>query len=759
MRNASSLASSLSSSKHVTESDLRSFEQRLKPFFEEKARKDRTLKIPKSAYTPSQGDLFMIARYWNRLSTAFKTLYERSLDIPSDMKMYISPGGNFEIYYATSGYDSVDAADAYGYSRANWRSRTSGPNGTPDYIDDVAWAFDSAWSMEVDGFQFVKPLPYIDDSRTSNRFKVIVRNMDSLTGDTGFYGLTTPAGTTNNAAIGLRCYIEIRNEWSYFDQPDYAHHPELAVHVTAVHEFFHAIQYAMIRQESGWNSDYKIDDFPLSWLEGTAGLMENIGFDSVNDYVQYSDVFFDNPAKAILNNDDPYTYTTVLLAMFLYERLEENPSIEFVRRMFFNNYDKYLDFLSNLDSTSKTFNRPWADIFGDFFTRSYYTGDRARPEYFIHDARLFGQWPVDNDTLDLAYSINKAVPPFGMGTYFLTQQKYPFADGTVHFIGDSATSAGTSPFWSVHCVLRPSGKGADSLFVLPVSSSGRAASTTADWSRFEDAVLIVSNARGDKSRSASLVFEHCPVTIHAGDSVTFDGKVPMGLSSASSLSIAVKGYADLSCSLSMSPGVMTSVMITRATSSNLTPVASSCAVSFPKTWSESSTMTATIADDSSTFGLLQSKYQITSSALAVYYWNNSRNDWEKTVNTQVVGNRYVWQFPLKTPALYGIFAKVSGTEDTMTDYPIYAFPNPVRRKNSGRLTICGKSLMQLLVYSVNGTLTYQWETATPIDSIKWDMTNSAGRPVAPGMYFATIGYKDTVTKGLKKKRQKVIIAP
>ena len=69
------------------------------------------------------------------------------------MTMYQSQRGIFEIYYATSGDDSVESADVYGYGAGTWREAT-GPNGVPDYIDEVAWAFDSAWSMEIDQFQF-----------------------------------------------------------------------------------------------------------------------------------------------------------------------------------------------------------------------------------------------------------------------------------------------------------------------------------------------------------------------------------------------------------------------------------------------------------------------------------------------------------------------------------------------------------------------------------------------------------------------------
>jgi hypothetical protein len=99
-----------------------------------------------------------------------------------------------------------------------------------------------------------------------------------------------------------------------------------------------------------------LDDFPVSWLEGTAALMENIGFDSVNDYIQYVNFFSENPFSTILNDDLTFVYTTVLLAMYLYERIQNAPTIGFIKETFFNNYAKPVGFLANLDSTSKSFN-------------------------------------------------------------------------------------------------------------------------------------------------------------------------------------------------------------------------------------------------------------------------------------------------------------------------------------------------------------------------------------------------------------------
>jgi hypothetical protein len=197
-----SAASTLSAGRFaaaVSSRHIASFERLMMPYFD--AKSTGTLHSPdsKNIPRPSQGDLFMIARLWNRLSPRFKQVYLRSLSIPKGMRSYLSPGGNFEILFATAGVDSVDTTDRYGFSAEDWRKKTSGSNGVPDYVDEVAWGFDSAWSMEIDRFGFVHPLPFKESGHSSNAVKVIVRELDSTCsqGDyfcTGYYGVTTPCG-------------------------------------------------------------------------------------------------------------------------------------------------------------------------------------------------------------------------------------------------------------------------------------------------------------------------------------------------------------------------------------------------------------------------------------------------------------------------------------------------------------------------------------------------------------------------------------
>jgi hypothetical protein len=747
---------------NVDARQLRSFENRLTPFFEIKAKKNRSPSDYKKVYTPSQGDLFLIARHWSRLSNSFKMLYTRAAQIPDFMKYYISPGGHFEIYYATSGMDStnkidtVNSADSYGFGPLNWRERSNSPNGVPDYIDEVAWAFDSTWSMEIDGFGFVKPLPYVPPGHTSDRFKVITIDMDYHETLDGYYGITNPIPDPAGIPVGLRSYIELRNQWVGWDDPDYGLYPERGVRVTAAHEFFHAIQYAMVRQESGSDSTYKLDDFPLCWLEGSAALMENIAFDYIDDYVQYSEFFFDDPTTTILNSRDPYTYTTVLLAMFLYERLEAQPSISFIKKLFFNNYNKYIDFFANLDSTSKSFSRIWPDILGDFFTQSYYTGKRTRPDYFINDAQLFKEWTFPADSLDPGYSINKEVSIHGMRVFSLTKNKTPFNDGFLSVIGDSALPA--APFWSVHGILQSGGENKDSVFSWPVSSSGTGTTGMTNWSRFGGALVVVSNAQEDKAHHASLVFEPCPITIAAMDSAMIVGAPVKPLSSSSSVSVNVKARSDLACSLSIGSASPSKLQTAKATQEGLFPIGVFYSIGFPLSWPTKAGIRLTIIENSDACISLENQYGVSSAAFAIFQWDENSDEWTKSGTVAASATTYQWNANLNKPGMYGVFGKAPQL-DSLNRPVIAAYPNPVRKGSAILFRSEGKVLMQLLVYSMNGALLYRRDAINPVDTLSWDLTNTSGKSIVPGMYHALVGYKDTVTKGMKRKKQKVLIIP
>lgn len=180
---------------------------------------------------------------------------------------------HFKIHYTTDPGDTnaVNSWDGDG-------------NGTPDYIDLMLAAFEHSYSILTDTLNFAPPpgdslagTEYGEDSK----YDIYVVKIPNP----GTYGVTHPEFKVNdnpkstpaetNAATS---YIRMRNEYT-----DFSVGTEGAIHVTAAHEFFHAVQGG-------------IDVYEKAWLkESTAAWMEDRVYPAVDDNYGYLDDFFLKP--------------------------------------------------------------------------------------------------------------------------------------------------------------------------------------------------------------------------------------------------------------------------------------------------------------------------------------------------------------------------------------------------------------------------------------------------------------------------------
>lgn len=126
------------------------------------------------------------------------------------------------------------------------------------------------YSVETGTLGFRKPR---SDAATSNgsftnydsRFDVFLSDI----GAGGYYGYCAP---DSGVSATSSAYCVLDND---FARSEFHTTPSRARDVTAAHEFFHAIQYA-----------YRIGE-PYWFSEGTAVWMEDIVYNSINDYLQY----------------------------------------------------------------------------------------------------------------------------------------------------------------------------------------------------------------------------------------------------------------------------------------------------------------------------------------------------------------------------------------------------------------------------------------------------------------------------------------
>jgi hypothetical protein len=480
---------------HCTQS-VQALQQRLRPFFERRCHGRPNGMVEETA-PPTQGDLFALAGMWKALSPEFQALYLKSLEIPQDMVMHLSPGFGIEIYYATSGSNAVDPADEYGFEGNNWQNKTGGANAVPDYIDEVAWAMDSAWAMEIERFGFPQPIGYKDPRHMSDRYKIVIQNPGE-----GFYGMTYFSPQQSGSGIGFASHIEIRHNWIGWNSGgfDYETHPEKAVRVTCVHEFQHAIQYAMVHNVV---DDVWLDDFPVSWVEATAVLMEELGFDYVNDYLQYNTYFY-NPRLSMLDKvyDGLSEYKNSILAMYLYRHAGEAGDIGFIKQVFTANEEKRVPFHDNLQKVSNSFGYNWVNLLNAFHTGSFFTGNRADTAVFISDAAILDMWTYGPDDFDSCGTVQKEVLPYAMNTFVLVRNSSH--GDTIGLAIEGAMPAG-SGLWDASCVLLENAGGKGEPPVPAVfSSPGQGIVYIDGWNGYEEAMLVVTNGDPDRARTAAV---------------------------------------------------------------------------------------------------------------------------------------------------------------------------------------------------------------------------------------------------------------
>jgi len=233
--------------------------------------------LPLKCGTPAFIDFY---KHRRELSPATVSNIESEINPPriQSAQTFTSPSGRFLIHYETSGNDAVPSKD-------------SNNNGTPDYVEEVAAAADSAFRYEVKDLGYPDPIP------SGKRYNVEITNLQKIYGQT-----YTINGTT---------HIQIENDFSEGFPPntDPEGNQIGDIKVTMAHEFKHAINYG-INHWSGETTD---------WGEMDATLEEELVYDNVNDYYNYlktSESIFNSPETSFY----PGSYYHVTWAIFFEEK-------------------------------------------------------------------------------------------------------------------------------------------------------------------------------------------------------------------------------------------------------------------------------------------------------------------------------------------------------------------------------------------------------------------------------------------------------
>lgn len=207
---------------------------------------------------------------WERLPRSAKEAFAFLQQRPVLRESILSSKGHFKIHYNTTGIDAVDPTDA-------------DANGTPDYVDEAARAFEAARHLQIDQMGYDPP-----PSDGDGVYDIYIKNLASK----GAYGFTYPIAYPETIPETITpSYIQIDNN---FTDAIYRTRGLDGLRVTAAHEFFHAVQFA-----------YYADYGAAWWQELTATWMEDVAYPAIDDFYQYMrcsrsySCFYDTPELSL----------------------------------------------------------------------------------------------------------------------------------------------------------------------------------------------------------------------------------------------------------------------------------------------------------------------------------------------------------------------------------------------------------------------------------------------------------------------------
>ena len=303
--------------------------------------------------TPLLGQL---VANWPRLSKPTRETFAVVFARPSTQHLVISPGGHFMIHYDTFGSHAVASTDG-------------DRNGLPDYVDEVARTFDTIWDLQVNEMGHRTPI-----SDGDSYYDVYIRNLAPQS----LYGGAWPETFTGHVTSS---YMQVDNNYT---DSIYQTRGLDGLHVTAAHEFYHAVQFA-----------YYVDFNELWWHELTAVWMEDVVYDDLNDYYQYLPSFFSFPTASLDRFTDAYDLHPFGAAVYAHhiEHLHGAKAIrntwEVLRERDPSSYG-----LDDVDAGMPP--GGFAGVMPRFAVWNYLTGSRVGPKYYA-EAEAYP--PVKTETV------------------------------------------------------------------------------------------------------------------------------------------------------------------------------------------------------------------------------------------------------------------------------------------------------------------------------------------------------------------------
>ncbi|MCH8300117.1 MAG: hypothetical protein IIC39_06200, partial [Candidatus Marinimicrobia bacterium] len=349
-------------SEHEYAADLRSLYQRLRA----------------GEYQPEQDEMaikcmFPVrAEMMSRLSPLEKATFIPQDPRPVTQASYKTESGNFIIHYDTTGGHAVELNYTLGKT-------------VPDWIYETGRAYEWARYLLIDSLGYREP-PV--DSVESPEYDVYIQELSGK----GIYGETVfdlIEDTTQSS------WIESDND---FAENIYFSNGLDGMKVTAVHEYFHAVQLAY---------NFRFSD--IWFFELASTWFEDVGYDDVNDYIQYIESYYRISGQSLFLSNG---YQAAIFGKFL----EENYDISIMRSIW--NFIVDNSAVASIDKALKVDVEKSDGIkaaFGKFALWTWFTGLRSINGVFFEEGFLYPEYELDADEDTTFSDVGVISPLTGLG--------------------------------------------------------------------------------------------------------------------------------------------------------------------------------------------------------------------------------------------------------------------------------------------------------------------------------------------------------
>lgn len=363
---------------------------------------------------------------------------------------YFTTDGNFMIEYSITGSVAVDSTDA-------------DLSGTPDYVEQVASAFERSWAVEIDSLGFAGP------DISVSPYHVNLRYGGSA------YGYMQPNGQTLviHANMGSFCTGDAN--------PD-----ECTTNLlisTIAHEFKHASQYA-----AGW----ELGSIPR-WAELDATWIEDLVFDDSNDYYRFINTQpspFLTPTGTLLGAN----YEHCTWHHFLSETYGAQYLLDLEHRIAAN---PLLAVQRHYPLIAATQPANWPELWGDYTLATYLTGARAVSGLGFEEASAYPQSTVQPiATLPAAAPVNGSLADLAMQFFeFNSAQATSTGRLNLAFSGNPAVA------WTLRVVFQRAD--ATEIVNIPVVGGTAVANPDPRIEDYDRVCVVLGNSRVPASVAAA----------------------------------------------------------------------------------------------------------------------------------------------------------------------------------------------------------------------------------------------------------------